>query len=202
VYKYFFVYFLDANIRSTDNQRYKILITIFIFALSTFLTHSVFLFPIKFQVNLHNLSNHLGQWRLKPFNRTDPITEWSSECNTYKHGNIIKLSTNSVKHFIAIQALSNAAHPESISHSIFYRLFGGRKCYLAIQFPICLILIFSQFFWIIRGKFGFEILISILIMLNSSYTIFKIVRDCLIFSMIDEHESDQYLLTSKQKKSN
>ena len=39
-------------------------------------------------------------------------------------------------------------------------------------------------------------------MLNSSYTIFKILRDRLIFDMIKNYGSDEILLTSKQKKSN
>ncbi len=192
------MYISDTNIISTDNQRYKILIIIF--ALSTLLTHSVFLFSVKFQVNFRHLSNHLGQWRLKSSNRTDQIYEWSSECNIYTNGNMIKLSSNSDKYFIAIQHLSNAAHPQSISHSIFYRLFGKIRYFLRIQFFLSLILIFCQLFWIIHAKFGFEILISILIILNSSYTIFKIIRDRLIFDMIDKYESDQYLLTSKEKK--
>jgi len=113
---------------------------------------------------------------------------------------MIKLSSNSDKYFIAIQQLSNAAHPQSISHSIFYRLFGDIRYFLRIQFFLSLILIFCQLFWIIHAKYGFEILISILIILNSSYTIFKIIRDRLIFGMIDKYESDQYLLTSKEKK--
>jgi len=115
---------------------------------------------------------------------------------------MIKLSSNSDKYFIAIQYLSNAAHPQSISHSILYRLFGNIKYFLTIQCLLCFILIICQLFWIIRGQFAFEILISILIILNSSYTIFKIIRDRLIVDMINEYESDQLLLTSKQKKSN
>ena len=113
-----------------------------------------------------------------------------------------RLSSNSTeKHFIAIQHFSNAAHPLSISHSIIYRLFGRASYFLGLQFRFCSLLICCQSIWIIRGQFGFEMLISILIILNSSYTIFKIIRDHLLFSMIVEHESDAFLLTSKQNKS-
>lgn len=175
---------------------------IIIFALSTFLTHSIFLFPTKFQTNLHRLATHLGKWRFQSFIRTDTINEWSSECNSYTRGSVIKLSSNNDKHFIAIQHLSNAAHPQSISHSILYRLFGKTTYFITIQFSICIILILCQLFWIICGKLWYEILISALILLNSSYTIFKIIRDRLIFDMIGDNESDEILLTSKQKKSN
>lgn len=191
------IFFLDPNIISTDTQCFKLLIIIF--AINTFLTHSIFLFPMKFQANLHYLSNHLGQWRLKSFNSTDSIDEWSSKCNTYTYSSVIKLSSN---YFIALQHLSNAAHPQSISHSIIYRLFSNINYFITIQFFLCLILIFCEIIWIISGHFGYEIFISILIILNSSYTIFKIIRNRLIFDMIDEHESDQFLLTLKQKKSN
>jgi hypothetical protein len=191
----------DTNLSLVENQRYKILIIIF--ALSTCLTHSVFLFPVQFQTNLHRLSMHLGQWRLKPYTGTDVIHKWSSECNSYTNGNMIKLSSNNIeKYFIAIHHLSNAAHPLSISHSILYRLFGDLTYFLTIQFRLCPILIFCQLLWIIPGRFAFEIFISILIMLNSSYTIFKIIRDRLLFDMLDEHQSDAFLLTSKRKKSN
>jgi hypothetical protein len=175
---------------------------IIIFALSTFLTHSVFLFPIKFQTNLHRLATHLGQWRLQSFIRTETINEWSSECNSYTRGSVIKLSSDTGKYFIAIQNLSNAAHPQSKTHSILYRLFGEATHFITIQFSICIILIICQLFWIISGKLWYEILISILLILNTSYTIFKIIRDRLIFDMIRSYGSDEILLTSKQKKSN
>lgn len=173
-----------------------------IFALSTFLTHSVFLFPVKFQTNLHRLATHLGQWRLQSFIRKDTINEWSPECNSYTRGSVIKLSSNNEKYFIAVQHLSNAAYPQSISHAILYRLFGDVRCFLTIQFIISIVLILCQLYWIIQGKYWHEILISILIILNSSYTIFKIIRDRLIFDMIDDNEYDEIILTSKQKKSN
>jgi hypothetical protein len=189
------IFLSDPNIPTADTQHYRLLIIIF--ALTTFLTHSLFLFPVKFQANLHRLSTHLGQWRLKPFIEIDTIPEWSSECNSYTYGNIIKLSS---KYFIAVHDFSNAAHPQSISHSILYRFFGDITYFLTIQFLLCFLLIFCQLSWIIRGPFGLGTSISFLIILNSSYTIFKIIRDRLLFDMIDIHESDEYLLTSKQKK--
>ena len=192
--------FSDPDTRSVDHQRFQILTLIF--ALSTFLTHSVFLFPIKFQTNLHRLATHLGQWRLQTFIRTDTINEWSSECNSYTRGSLIKLSSNEGIYFIAIQPSSNAAHPQSISHSILYRLFSNARYFLTIQFIICIILILCQLVWIIQGKHWYEMLITVLIIFNSSYTIFKIIRDRLIFDMIDDNEYDEIILTSKQKKSN
>jgi hypothetical protein len=179
----------DADARPVDNQRFQILILIF--ALSTFLTHSVFLFPVKFQTNLHRLATHLGQWRLQAFIRTDTINEWSSECNAYTHGSVVKLSSNNEKYFIAKQNLSNAAHPQSISHSILYRLFSDARYLLTIQFIICMVLIVCQLVWVIQGKYWHEIIISTLIILNSSYTIFKIIRDRLIFDMIDDNEYEK-----------
>jgi hypothetical protein len=175
---------------------------ILIFGLTALLTHSTFLFPVKLQTTLHRLATHLGQWRQHPITRPNTITEWSSECNSYTRGSIVKLSSKNEQHFIAIQHLSNAAHPQSISHSILYQLFGDAKFFLTIQNGLNNAIILFQLFWIIRGKFWHESLIVCLIVLHSSYTIFKITRDRLILEMVDNNESDEIILTSKQKKSN
>ncbi|CAF0720918.1 unnamed protein product [Adineta steineri] len=191
---------MAADVRSVDYERYIMLILIC--ALTTFITHIIFLFPVKFQTNLYHLASHLGRWRLQSFLRTDTINEWSSECNSYVRGHTIRLSSNNDKYFIAEHPLSNAAHPQSISHSILYRLFGNTRYFLTIQFLIFIILIVCQFLWILHGKFWYEILISILIILNSSYTIFKIIRNRLIFNMINDNECDEIILPTKSKKSN
>ncbi len=191
------MYILGPHVRSTDTQPLKLLI--FIFTLSTFVTHSAFLFPVKLQTTLHRIATHLGQWRQQSNIRTDTINEWSSECNAYTHGSVVKLSSNNDKYFIATQHLSNAAHPQSISHAILYRLFSDARYLLTIQFIICMILIVCQLVWIIQGKYWHEILISTLIILNSSYTIFKIIRDRLIFDMIDDNEYDENHINIKTK---
>jgi hypothetical protein len=191
-----FFFSSDINLSPIEDQGYKILIIIFM--LTTFLTHSIFLFPVQFQTNLHRLSMHLGQWRLKSHTETDLIFKWSSECNSYTNGNLVRLSSNNFeKYFMAIHHLSNAAHPLSISHSILYRLFGNLIYFLTIQFRLCSILILCQFLWIIPGRFNFEIFISILIILNSSYTIFKIIRDRLLFDMLDEHRNEKKIQLNK-----
>ncbi|UJR28848.1 hypothetical protein I4U23_010072 [Adineta vaga] len=192
---------IDADVRPVNLQQYHILIMIFI--LTTFLTHTVFLFPMELQFNLRHLATHLGHWRLQSSLRTDSINEWSSECNSYIRGSQIKCSSNhKEKYFIGEQLLSNAAHPQSISHSIFYRLFSNRMNFLSKQFLLCIILILCQLLWIIQGKFWYEIIISISIIFSTSYIIFQIVRDRLIFEMMDDNEYNEIILKSKEKKSN
>jgi hypothetical protein len=170
------------------------------FTLSTFITHSTFLFPVKLQTTLNRIATHLGQWRQQTNIRTDTINEWSSECNSYTRGSVVKLSSNN-QYYIAIQHLSNAANPQSKAHSILYRLFGDPTYFLTIQFLLCLILILFHIIWIVRGKYWEQILIGCCIIFYSSYPIFKIVRDRIIIDFVEEQEIFQTSTISKQKKS-
>lgn len=181
-----------------DNQPIKFLITIL--TLSTFVTHSTFLFPVKLQTTLHRIATHLGQWRQQSNIRTDTIHEWSSECNSYTRGSVVKFPRNN-QYYIAIQHLNNAANPQSKSHSILYRTFGDATYFSTIQFLLCIILILFQLIWIIRGKHWEQVLIGYFLIFYSSYPIFKIVRDRLIIDFVEEPETYQTSTTSKQKKS-
>ncbi len=192
------MYILGPHVRSTDTQPLKLLI--FIFTLSTFVTHSAFLFPVKLQTTLHRIATHLGQWRQQSNIRTDTINEWSSECNLYKRGSVVKLSSNN-RYFIAIQHLNNAAHPQSKSHAILYRLFGDPTYFLTIQFILSIILAIFHIIWIIRNRHWEQILISWLIIFYSSYPIFKITRDRIIMDFVEEHDCVQTSTIPKQKKS-
>ena len=175
---------------------------LFIFSLSTFVTHSAFLFPMKLQTTVHRVATHLGQWRQQSKNiRTNTINEWSPECNSYTHGSVVKLSSNK-QCFIAMERLSNAANPLSESHSILYRLFGDPTYFLTVQFFLCIVLVIFHIIWIIRGTHWEQIIIGYLIILHSSYPIFKIVRDRIIMKMVEEHEFFQTSTVSKQKKLN
>jgi hypothetical protein len=172
-----------------------------ILTLGTFLTHSAFLFPVKFQTNLHRIATHLGQWRQQSNIRTDTTNEWSSECNTYKRGSVVKLSSNNQQHFIAIQHVNNAANPQSNSHSILYHLFGDATYFLNIQFVLCIILVLFHIIWIISGKYWEQIVVGCLIIISVCYPIFKIARDRIIMDCVEEQESFQTSTISKQKKS-
>jgi hypothetical protein len=192
------LHILDTHVRSIDTQPIKLLIVIL--TLNTFVTHSAFLFPVKLQTNLHRIATHLGQWREQSNIRPDTINEWSSECNSYTRGSVVKFSSNN-QHFIAIQHLSNAGNPQSKSHSLLYKLFGDPTYFLTIQFTLSIILIIFHLIWIIRGKYLEQILIGCLIIFSSSYPIFKIIRDRIIMDLVEEHEVFQTSTTSKQKKS-
>ncbi len=194
----FFQIILDIHSRAKETQPLKFIF--FVFTLSTFITHIAFLFPVKLQTTLHRIATHLGQWRQQSNIRTDTINEWSTECNSYTRGSVVKLSSNN-QYYIAIQHLNNAAHPQSKSHSILYRLFGDPTYLLTIQFLLCFILIILHIIWIIRGKYLEQILVGFCIILHSSYPIFKIVRDRVIMDLVDEHEIFQISTISKQKKS-
>ncbi|CAF4966391.1 unnamed protein product [Rotaria sp. Silwood1] len=187
----------DTHVRSVDSQPLKMLI--FIFALSTLVTHSAFLFPVKLQTTLHRIATHLGQWRQQSNIRTDTISEWSSECNSYTRGSVIKLSSNN-QYYIAIQHLSNAANPQSKSHSILYRLFGDPTYFLTVQFILSITLIVFHIIWSIFGRHWEQILVGYLIIFYSSYPIFKIIRDRVILDFVEEHEYFQASTISKQKK--
>ncbi len=191
-------FFLDSHTRTKDVQPLKLLLIIF--TLSTFITHSAFLFPVKLQTTLHRIATHLGQWRQQSNIRTDTINEWSTECNSYTRGSVVKFSSNN-QYFIAIQHVNNAAHPQSKSHAILYRLFGDQTYFLTIQFLLCLTLIILYIIWIIRGKHWEQVLIGCFIILHSSYPIFKIVRDRVLMDLVEEHEIFQTSTISKQKKS-
>jgi hypothetical protein len=82
-----------------------------------------------------------------------------------------------------------------------YRLFGDPTYFLTTQFLLCFILILFHIIWIIRGKYWEQIIISCLIIFNSSYPIFKIIRDRIIIDFVEEHEIYQTSTISKQKKS-
>ncbi|CAF2403495.1 unnamed protein product [Rotaria sp. Silwood2] len=187
----------DNRVRSMDSQPLKMLI--FIFTLSTFVTHSAFLFPVKLQTTVHRIATHLGQWRQQSNIRTDTINEWSSECNSYTRGSVVKLSSNN-QYYIAIQHLSNAANPQSKSHSILYRLFGDPTYFLTVQFLLSMTVIILHIIWSIFGRHWEQILVSYLIIFYSSYPTFKIIRDRIIMDFVDEHEYVQASTTSKQKK--
>jgi len=189
---------LDIHVRSIDNEPIQLLTIIF--TLGTLITHSAFLFPVKLQTTLHRIATHLGQWRQQSNIRPDTINEWSSECNSYTRGSVVKFSSNN-QYYIAIQHLNNAANPQSKSHSMLYRLFGDPTSFLTTQFLLCLILIIFHIIWIIRGKYWEQILISCFIIFYSSYPIFKIVRDRIIIDFVEEHEIYQTSTVSKQKKS-
>lgn len=155
-----------------------------IFALSTFLTHVHFLFPIQYQLNLQHLATHLGQWhRQSSSPSTKSISEWSSECNFYPENSLIKISSH---YFLAQHSHTNAAHPQSISHRLLFYLFHNLKTFSSLQFRLCLFLILCQLSWIIAGRFLCQILASCLIFFHSFYTIFQIVRDHVLFKMIDQ----------------
>ncbi|UJR20751.1 hypothetical protein I4U23_023869 [Adineta vaga] len=191
---------INHHVRSIENQPLKLII--FIFTLSTFITHSTFLFPVKLQTTLQRIATHLGQWRVQKDIRTETINEWSSECNSYTRGSVVKLSPTN-RYFIAIQHLSNAAHPQSNAHAILYRLFSDPTYVLTIQFVLCLILSLFQIIWLIRGQTWEQILISWFIIFYSSYPIFKITRDRIIMDFVEDHEYVQTTIstTSRQKKS-
>ncbi|CAF1330032.1 unnamed protein product [Adineta steineri] len=189
---------MGNNVRSTDNQPLKLLILIF--TLSTFITHSAFLFPVKLQTALHRIATHLGQWRSQSSIRTDTIHEWSSECNSYTRGSVVKLSSNN-RYFVAMEHLSNAAHPQSKAHAIIYRFFGDATYFINIQIVFCIILTILQFIWIIRSKYWEQILISWLITFYSSYPIFKITRDRIILNLVEYQDDVQTTTTLKQKRS-
>ncbi|CAF1404140.1 unnamed protein product [Adineta steineri] len=189
---------MGNNVRSTDNQPLKLLILIF--TLSTFITHSAFLFPVKLQTALHRIATHLGQWRSQSSIRTDTIHEWSSECNSYTRGSVVKLSSNN-RYFVATEHLSNAAHPQSKAHAIIYRFFGDATYFINIQIVFCIILTILQFIWIIRSKYWEQILISWLITFYSSYPIFKITRDRIILNLVEYQDDVQTTTTLKQKRS-
>lgn len=181
-----------------DSQPIKFLITMF--TLSTFVTHSAFLFPVKLQTTLHRIATHLGQWRKQSNIQTDTINEWSSECNSYTRGSVVKLSSNN-KYYIATQRLSNAANPQSKSHSILFRLFRDQTQFLTIQFLLCILLVIFHITWITRGRHWEQIIIGYILIFYNSYPIFKIVRDRIIMDLVDEHEYIQASTVSKQKKS-
>ncbi|CAF1329171.1 unnamed protein product [Rotaria magnacalcarata] len=188
----------DTHLSSTENQPLKFLITLF--TLSTFLTHSAFLFPVKLQTTLHRIATHLGQWRQQSNIRTDTINEWSSECNSYTRGSVIKLPSNH-QYYIAIQHLSNAANPQSKSHSMLYRLFGDPTYFLTIQFILSIVLVLFHIIWIARGSHWEQVIVGYFLIFYSSYPIFKIVRDRIIMDLVEEHEYAQTSTISKQKKS-
>ena len=189
---------LATRLRSTDDQPIKFLI--FIFTLSTFITHSSFLFPVKLQTTLHRIATHLGQWREQSNIRTDTIHEWSAESNSYTRGSVVKFSSNN-QHYLAKQHLNNAANPQSKSHSILYRLFGDATYFLTIQFLLCIALVIFHMIWIIRIRYWEQIFVGSLIIFSSSYPIFKIVRDRLIMDFVEEHEVFQTATVAKQHKS-
>ncbi|CAF1010577.1 unnamed protein product [Rotaria sordida] len=188
---------LDIHVRSMDSQPLKSLI--FILTLGTFVTHSAFLFPVKLQTTLHRIATHLGQWRQQSNIRTDTINEWSSECNSYTRGSVVKLSSNN-QYYIAIQHLSNAANPQSKSHSILYLLFGDPTYFLTVQFIFSVILVILHIIWIACGRHCEQILVGYLIIFYSSYPIFKIARDRIIMDFVEEHEYFQTSAIAKQKK--
>lgn len=189
---------MHSHARSYSTQPLIFLVVIFL--LSTFITHSSFLFPVKFQTTLHRIAVHLGQWRQQSNIRTDTIPEWSFECNSYTRGSVVKLSTNN-RYYIAIQHLNNAAHPQSKSHSILSRFFVDPTYCLTIQFLCCLLIVSLNIIWIIRERFWERILIGYFLVFVSSYPVFKIVRDRIIMDFVEEHESIQTSTISKQKKS-
>ena len=172
-----------------------------LFTTSTFVTHSAFLFPVKLQTTLHRIATHLGHWRLQSLIRTDTIQEWSPECNTYTRGSVVKLSSHHRKHFLAVQHLSNAAHPQSKSHSLLYRLFGDATYLLTVQLIFCSLVVVVNLIWMIRGKSWEQIIIGCLMLFYNSYPTYKIVRDRIIMDFVEEHESFQTSTISKQKKS-
>jgi hypothetical protein len=185
-------------------DRTSLTILIVTFALGTLMTQSTFLFPMKLQTTLHRVATHLGQWRLQSLIRTDTVQEWSSDCNSYTRGSVVKLSSHhqqqQQQHFLAIQHLSNAAHPQSKFHSFLYRFFGDATNFLTAQFVLCLPLILLNIIWILRGTHWQHMIIGCLLMFYNSYPIYKIVRDRVIMDFVEEHESFQTLTLSKQKK--
>ncbi|CAF0976181.1 unnamed protein product [Adineta ricciae] len=190
---------LNPHIRSIESQPLKFLI--FILTLSTFISHSAFLFPVKLQTTLQRIATHLGQWRAQANVRAETINEWSSECDSYTRGSVVKLSSTS-QHFIAIQHLSNAAHPQSNAHAMLYRLFSDPTYFLTTQLVLCLVLSVFQVVWLFLGKSWEKIIISWFIIFCSSYPIFKITRDRFIMDYVEEHEYVQTTTTtSRQKKS-
>lgn len=185
---------LDSPNSINDNRPRKLLI--FIFALSTFLTHCTFLFPVKLHTTLHRIVTHLGRWRRESNLRTESINPWSSECNSYTRGSVVKFTSTNVS-YIAIQHMNNAAHPQSFSHSFLFRLFGDATYLLTIQFLLAFVLIICHFIWTIRGQHWQEILIGCLMIFYSSYPMFKIVRDRVILDLVDENEFIQTYTTRK-----
>jgi len=187
----------DTHARSFDTQSFVFVIIIFL--LSTFITHSSFLFPVKLQTTLHRIATHLGQWRQQANIRTDTIPEWSSECNSYTRGSVVKFLPNN-RYYIAIQYLNNAAHPQSKSHSILSRFFADATYFLTLQFLCCLTLVSLNIIWIVRERFWERILIGYFLVFVSSYPVFKIVRDRVIMDFVEDHDINQ-TSTIKQKKS-
>lgn len=171
------------------------------FGLGSFITHTAFLFPVKLQTTLHRIATHLGQWRLQSQIRNDAIAAWAPECNSYTRGSVVKLAANSQQYFLAVQHLSNAAHPQSKCHAFLYRFFGDATYVLTSQFLLCIPLLILTVIWMIRGQFWHETIISSLMIFFNSYPIYKIVRDRVMIDFVEENESFQTSTTSKQKKS-
>lgn len=182
-------------------QHYHILLMIF--TLATLLTQSIFLFPVEFQISLHHLATHLGHWRVQSPLRKDGIHEWSTECNSYHRGSQIKYSSNQKeKYFIGEEYLSNAAHPQSIPHTILYYLFHDRLYFSSKQFLLCIILVLCQLLWLIQGTLWYEIAISGAILVHNGFTIFQVTRDRFIFDLMDDNGYNEIRLKSKEKKIN
>ncbi|CAF1231030.1 unnamed protein product [Adineta ricciae] len=192
---------INSDVRPVNIQQYYILVMIF--TLATLLTQSIFLFPIEFQISLHHLATHLGRWRVKSPFRKNRIHESTIECNSHHRGSQIKYSSNQKeKFFIGEDYLNNAAHPQSISHTILYYLFHNRLYFSSKQFFLCIILVLCQLLWLIQGKLWYEVVISGAILLNNGFTIFQITRDRFIFDLMDDNEYNEISLKSKEEKIN
>ncbi|CAF1200739.1 unnamed protein product [Adineta ricciae] len=192
---------INTGVRPVNIQQYHILVIIF--TLATLLTQSIFLFPIELQIRLHHLATHLGRWRLKSTFRKDRIHECSIECNSNHRGSQIKYSSNQKeKYFIGEEYLSNAAHPQSISHTILYYLFHNRLYFSSKQFLLCIILVLGQLLWLIQGKLWYEVVISGAFLLHNGFTIFQITRDRFIFELMDDNGYNEISLKSEEKKIN
>ena len=171
------------------------------FSLGSLISQTNFLFPVKLQTTLHRISTHLGHWRTQSLLRPETIQEWSPECNSYTRGSVVKVSSNRQEHFLAVQHLNNAAHPQSISHAVLYRIFGDFTAFSTCQSLLSIGLLFINIIWVVCGKYWPNTIIGGLIILSNSYPTFKILRDRLIMDFVEEQGSFQTSKISKEKKS-
>jgi hypothetical protein len=176
-----------------------LIVLIVILNISTWLTHLCFLFPVKLQTTLNRLAVHLGEWRAQTLTQTGSAQLWSTESNSYTRGSVVQIS-NHHQCFLAVQPLSNAAHPQSRSHRLLYRLFGEATSFQTMKFLVSLVWLILVIIWIVHGQYWEEVIIGSLLIFHNSYTTFKIFRDRIILDFAEEHESSQGSNNTKQKK--
>ncbi|XP_034940123.1 transmembrane protein 39A [Chelonus insularis] len=134
-------------------------------------------YPVRYCDVLHRAALHLGKWsKVESRNIHLPTQLWSDNV-IWPHGSLVKHN----KELYRSEGLCTAAEPGNSSHNRFYALFSNPTMLICSLLCLQLLLIAAQLFILFRTVEWYQILsMTLLLILNYYYTLFKLARDYLV----------------------